>query len=71
MDRKAGLCATIVVVCKVRLSSRHDSGPKSGIVFDESHTKAPLRQRFAVGLLDQNPLRASLLPRALLLSDSR
>lgn len=36
--------------CKLRLSSRHDSGLKSGIVFDKSHTKALLSQRFAVGL---------------------
>ncbi len=29
--------------CKLRLSSRHDSSSKSGIGFDESHTKAPPR----------------------------
>ena len=57
--------------CKSRLSSRHDCGLKSGIAFDKSHTQVHLRQRFAVGLLDQNPLRASLLPPAFLLSGPR
>ncbi len=38
--------------CKLRLSSRHDSVPKSGIGFDESSTQARLRQQFAVGVLD-------------------
>ena len=48
--------------CNLRLSSRHDSGPKSGTVFDESQTKALLSQRFAVGLID-HPLLELLCSR--------
>src|SRR5579863_363001 len=40
------------IYCKLRLSSRHDSGPKSGIVFDKSHRKALLSQRRTVGVMD-------------------
>jgi hypothetical protein len=57
--------------CKSRLSSRQDSVLKSGSNFDESYTQARPRQRFALGLLDPSFFRASLQPRAFLLSDLR
>jgi hypothetical protein len=38
--------------CKLRLSSRHNSVPISGINFDERDTQARLRQRRTVGLME-------------------